>query len=73
MVTELLEGIAKIGKRGVAYVAVGLIQTLLGFVVAMHRPEALNGFAAVLAAIDTALYGGGALKAWADARAEIGK
>ncbi len=68
MVSELLEGVAKHGKRSVAYVGVGIMQTLLGFYVACVHPAALTGFAAVLGAIDLNLYGGGALKAWTDAR-----
>lgn len=67
-----LEGLAKHGKRGVAYVLMGLVQTALGFYVACCHPEALNGFAAVLGAIDINLYGGGALAKWADARAQNG-
>jgi hypothetical protein len=65
---SFIEGIMRHGKRGAAYVGVGIFQTITAYLIALHHPEALTGYAAVIGAIDLNLYGGGALAKWAEAR-----
>lgn len=68
MVAEFVEGLMRHGKRGAAYVGVGVLQSLLGFYCALHAPLALTGLATVFGVINLNLYGGGALAKWAETR-----
>jgi sulfite exporter TauE/SafE len=61
-----IDAFAYHGGRSVAYVGVGMLEVALGYRLAVHHADALTGFAAVLSAVNVGLFGGGALKAWAD-------
>lgn len=62
----MVESIFKHGKRGAAYVFVGVFEITLGFVLALKAPGSMSGFATILGAVNVALYGGGALAKWAE-------
>ncbi len=54
---------SRLGK-GAAYVGIAYLQTYLGYKLALTAPDTLSQFATVLVPINTALFGGGAYKAW---------
>lgn len=64
----MLEKISSAGRKGAAYVFVGVFEVTLGFVLALKAPGSMTGFATILGAVNVALYGGGALAKWAEGR-----
>lgn len=64
----MLDKLSSFGKKSAAYVGLGAFEVTLGFVLALKAPGSMAGFATILAAVNTALYGGGALAKWADSR-----
>ena len=66
-----LEWLVTTCGRSAAFVGVAVLQTLIAYRLAEVRPDALAGYATVLATINAALFGGGALKAFADAKAAL--
>lgn len=59
--------IGHLGK-GPGFFAFAALATAIGGVLAYVKPDSLIGYAAVLTPICSGLYGGGAMKAWAESR-----
>ncbi len=63
--TKLVSGVVRALGKGPGYVALAVFETILGFALALRQPDALDGFALVLGAVNVAVYGGGAVNAFA--------
>ena len=66
---NFMEACIKAAGRGAAYIALAVVEVLLAYHLALTKSEALTGFATVLGVVNAAVYGGGMVKAAAEARA----
>jgi len=68
-ILSLLEPALRTFGKGPGFLALAFFEVAAGFIIAYYKPDALAGLATVLGAVNVPVYGGGAWKAAAEAKA----